>query len=284
MSQPNYQDYWDELAQGRCYGIFVDDTGSPGLQDTPPNLHPERKTWVAVVVTPDLMPKVLEQIPQAITELQRITGATEFHFSDIYNKRGPFKTVDLQARLAIFEFMAHVFSVYRFPVLVQTFDPVTLSNIRERSATLLQDRLIPFDLTKPEDTALLSLLIRLRWFMEKTATYPTVKARVFIDEGFMKNGIAIKIPTFGAVFAGSLICFAQSKSILPLQLADFAAFALNRVQLIGGKEQRSSLDNRLLQILSPIAWNYQNLEHRVFSLATEGPIFKAHGRSHDAGD
>jgi len=272
MIRPRYQNFLEELAKGRSYGIFVDDSGSPGLQSTPANIHPKRKTWVAVVVPPEVMPEVLEQIPGALDELRRSTGGTEFHFGDVYAGRGAFRDVDLQLRLGIFEFMAHIFSLYQFPVVVQTFDPVTLADIRSRSCGRLPERLPPFDLTKPEDTALFFLLIRLKWYMQSTPTYPTVKARVFIDEGYKKDGIAIQIPTFEPEFAGGLICFATSASILPIQLADFAAFVLNRSQLIGGKPKRSALDNRLLEILSPIAWNYQNIEKRVVSLAAEGPL------------
>ncbi len=274
MTSPRYRNYLNQLARGECYGIFVDDTGSPGLKHTPPNVHPERKSWVGVCVAPDLMPEVLEQFPQALGELQRISGATEFHFADICAGRGPFKTVDLQIRLGLFEFMACIFSMHRFPVIVQTFDPLTLADIRARSSGRLPERLPPFDFTKPEDTALFFLLIRLRRFMEETTTYPAVKARVFIDEGYKKDGVAIQIPTFEAAFADGLVCFASSSSILPIQLADFAAFALNRSQLILGKEQRNSLDNRVLEILSPIAWNYQNIEKRVVSLTDQGPIVK----------
>ena len=45
-----YQDFVDEQQGGQVHGVFVDDTGSPGLRDTPGHLHPERKSWVAVVV------------------------------------------------------------------------------------------------------------------------------------------------------------------------------------------------------------------------------------------
>ncbi len=274
MTSPRYQDYVNQLAMGESYGIFVDDSGSPGLKHTPPNVHPERKSWVAVCVAPDLMREVLEQFQQALGELQRISGATEFHFADIYAGRGPFKTVDLQIRLGMFEFMAYIFSICRFPTIVQTFDPVTLADIRARSSGLLPERLPPFDFTKPEDTALFFLLIRLRWFMEETTTYPAVKARVFIDDGYKKNRVVIQIPTFESAFADGLVCFASSSTILPIQLADFTAFALNRSQLVGGKEQRSPLDNRVLEILSPTAWNYQNIEKRVVSLSDEGPFIK----------
>lgn len=272
--KPRFQDFLGELYRGECYGIFIDDSGSPGLQDTPPNLHPQRKSWVAVVISHDLMPEVLRQFPKALYDLRRMTGATEFHFCDIYAGRGPFKTIDLRIRLALFEFMAYVFSLYKFPIIVQTLDPETLSDIRARGLRMLPDRVGPFDLRKPDDAALLLLLIRLEWFMQGTSTYPRVKARVFTDEGYKKNGTAIKIPGFETVFCDGMICFAKSSSILPIQLADFAAFALNRSQLIGGKEHRSSLDNRLLEILSSISWNYQNILKTVVSPTKHGPLMK----------
>lgn len=39
-----------ELRSGRHYGVFIDDTGSPGLQTL--GLHAQRKSWVAVIVPP----------------------------------------------------------------------------------------------------------------------------------------------------------------------------------------------------------------------------------------
>ncbi len=275
MERPRYQDYLDELALGRAYGIFVDETGSPGLENTPPNLHPERKSWVAVVVSPEVMPEVLDQLPPALDELQELVGADEFHFTDIWSGRHQFKDVDLQVRLALFQFMAHIFATYRFPIIVQTFDPATLADFRSKIGGRLPDRLPPFDFTRQEDTALFILMIRLKLFMQGTPTYPDIKARVFIDEGYKSNGIAIKIPTFEDVFRDGLICFGQSSSILPIQLADFAAFTLNRVQLIGGKQQRTPLDNRILKILSSITFNYHNIATRIVSLSDIGPFFEA---------
>jgi len=53
MRKTRYRDFLNELASGSEYGVFIDDTGSPGLQSTPPNLHPERKSWIGIVVHPD---------------------------------------------------------------------------------------------------------------------------------------------------------------------------------------------------------------------------------------
>lgn len=268
-----FQDYFDELSRGEAYGIFIDDTGSPGITDAPPNFQPERKTWVAVVVPPSQIAEVMQEMPQALDELRQSVGADEFHFTEIYSGKKQFKNVDLQVRLGLFEFMAYIFSAYRFPVIVQTFDPETLADVRSRSGGQLPDSIPPFDFTKCEDLALFFLLIRLKWYMKETETYPNTKARVFIDEGYKNNGIAIRIPTFDDAFADGQICFAKSSSIYPIQLADFAAFSLNRVQLLGRREHRSPLDTRLLEILSPVAFNYVNIEQKIIPVDQQGPLF-----------
>jgi len=273
MVRPRFQDYLDELARGEAYGIFIDDTGSPGIQDAPPNFHPERKTWVAVIVPPSQIAEVMQQMHQALDELRQLVGADEFHFTEIYSGKKQFKNIALQVRLGLFEFMAYIFSSYRFPVIVQTFDPETLADVRSRSGNQMPDSLPPFDFTKCEDLALFFLLLRLKWYMKETETYSKTKARVFIDEGFKNNGIAIRIPTFDDAFADGQICFAKSSSIYPIQLADFAAFSLNRVQLIGGRDQRSSLDKRLLEILSSMTFNYVNIEKKIALVDQEGPLF-----------
>ena len=84
MERPKYQTYLNELAAGQAYGIFIDDTGSPGLPDTPPNFLPKRKSWVAVIVPPHQMPEVLEQFTGGLQALKEATGASVFNFTDIY--------------------------------------------------------------------------------------------------------------------------------------------------------------------------------------------------------
>src|SRR5262249_46662510 len=87
---------------------------------------------------------------------------------------------------------------------------------------------------KQEDLALFFLLLRIKWYLEKEYAGGR-QARVFVDEGFKKNGVAIRMPRFARQFADGLVCFARSDTILPIQLADFAAFALNRNQILLSK-------------------------------------------------
>jgi hypothetical protein len=252
-----YQDFVDEQRKGDVHGVFIDDTGSPGLRYTPTNLHPKRKSWVAVIVPRPVLAETWNQLPNAIDELRNLTGATEFHFADIYAGRHEFKGVSLQKRLGIFGFMAHIFSSYNFPILVQTLDPKSMTRLRSQAS--LPDRIGPFNLHKAEDTALLLLILRVKWYLEGEYRQGQQRARLFVDEGFQRNGAAIALPTLKEVFCDGLICFAQSKSILPIQLADFAAFCLNRTQLLIGRPTLSELDRLFLQIVQPIAWNVQNI-------------------------
>lgn len=262
MSELRYQDFLDDLARGFHHGVFIDDTGSPGLATASPRLIPERSSWVAVIVPRSAMREVLEQFPEALDELSRLVPSREFHFGDIYAGRREFDGLPIAVRLAPFEFMATIFRMYRFPIIVQTLDPNSLGEIRRRAK--FPDSIGPFNLARPADAALFFLLLRVKWHLQGQAG-PGL-ARVFIDEGYKNNGIAIRIPTFDEVFADSLVCFARSSSIPPIQLADFAAFCMNRTQLLLAKDELSSLDRTLLGILSPIAWNYVNIDRRIVSL------------------
>jgi hypothetical protein len=260
MNKLKYQDFLEELAIGEQYGVFVDDTGSPGLESTSPKLHPQRKSWIAVIIPPYQMTGVLYELPKCLQGLHELIGATEFHFTDIYQGIEQFKGVDFSVRLALFEFMAHIFDVYKFPLIVQTFDPVLLNQLKE-----FPQKVGPFDLRKPSDAALVFLFVRIKWYMENSGKTGAV-ARVFVDEGFKNNGTAICLPTFSSVFADGLVCFGSSSTILPLQLADFAAFILNRQQLLINKEMLSDRDISFLRIIESVNLNFQNIPIQKIAL------------------
>jgi hypothetical protein len=216
---------------------------------------------LTLVVPPHQMPEVIEQLPGAIRELTSY-GFDEFHFADIYAGEGKFE-LDLNIRLAIFQFMAEIFKAYHFPIIVQTFDPDQLKELRSRGG--LPNNIGVFNLRKQNDSALFFLLIRIKWYLEKYRQQPDIRANVFVDEGYKKDCVAISIPNWSSVFDKGLICFARSSTIYPIQLADFAAWSLNREQLILNKPSPTELDIKLLEILSPIVWNYVNIEKKIFS-------------------
>jgi hypothetical protein len=247
-----------DLGSGRRFVVLVDDTGSPGDKNTPANLHPLRKSWVAVVLTPEQSAEVSQQLPEALKGLAEFTGAPEFHFTDIYSGKRAFKNVSPDARLNLFAFMAYIFTTYRFPIIVQTLDPDNAMFQAFRAA--LPEKVGPFRMSRPGDVALLMLLSLAKWFLKEQGITSETAARVLIDEGFMKHGRAFSLPSFAEAFDGGLLYFSDSRRIPHIQLADFAAFSLNRTQWLLGKATLSPFDTALVQILSPVSWNYVNIK------------------------
>ena len=204
------------------------------------------------------MAELLPQLPGVLSELaQAAGGASEFHFTDIYAGKRAFENVSPSVRLALFRFMSAVFEYNRFPVFVQTMDPDTLRDLRSKFRW--PEAFGPLRVSRHEDFALVFLLMRVRAYLQ-SLPLAGVAARVFVDEGRLKNGVAFGFPKLAPTFRDGLICFANSKVVLPLQLADFAAFVLNRWQLLRQKSSLTRLDKEFLAIVSPVSQCFENIE------------------------
>ncbi len=242
-----------ELRSGKYYGVFIDDTGSPGLA-TEKSLNPNRKTWVAVIVQPEYMMEIMNQMPLAISELKAQTGATEFHFSKIYSGSKQFKNISIEVRDGLINFMGHIFDSYDIRILNQTFDP---THIQRWKKDLSKFNLLPhFKIDDHAHLSLLFLLFKLKRFLDSLDQ----KALVFIDEGIKKSGTCVIIPQLGDRFYENMICFADSSEIMPLQLADFAAWWLNRMQLINDKGAPTVREIDLLRNLNHMSARYSDVK------------------------
>ncbi len=248
-----------ELRSGHHFGVFIDDTGSPGLNT--PGLHSKRKSWVAVLVPPHQIIEVMDQLPKALLALKEFgLKDPEFHFTDIWAGKGDYKKLTLQQRISIFEFMAHIFEIYRFQVLVQTFDPDNAAELLNHdSAADWPANLGPLKLSSHEDLALIFVLSRIHMHL-KSLEGGNASACVIVDEGRLAHGSAIVLSGFEPTFCAGVIFFANSRITKPLQLADFAAFAMNRSQLLRVKDPLGDLDKKFLKILSPIAECFINID------------------------
>ena len=245
-----------ELRSGRHYGVFIDDTGSPGLKT--PGLNEKRKSWVAVLVPPHQVVEVMDQLPNALSLLRELgLEDPEFHFKDIWAGKGEYQKLTLQQRLGIFRFMAHIFATYRFQVLVQTFDPENTADIHSR--TNWPDSFGPLRFSDHEDFALIFALLRVRLHL-KALEGGHATACVVVDEGRLASGKAIVLPGLAPTFCAGAILFASSRLVHPIQLADFAGFVMNRWQLLRVKDKLKDLDKTLLEIISPIAECFINID------------------------
>lgn len=261
-----YELKMDEVAAGKHPCILIDDSGTPGQEAGSPYLHPSRKTWVAVVTTATQIKEVCQQFPGALEELRSRTGASEFHFTDIYQRAGAFKDTPLKVRLAIFGFMRGIFSVYKFPIIVQTFSSENLAEVRRRAS--FPDRVGPFNMTQQSDAALLFLLIRVKWFLREHGTQFSSPPYVVLDEDFRPAGSAIGVPNFEHVFQRGRLLMVRSCDFLPIQLADFGAFCIGRTQWLLTKERRNRTDNEFLPIMADLRLNVVNLPEASADLQT----------------
>jgi hypothetical protein len=245
-----------ELRSGRHYGVFIDDTGSPGLKT--PGLDDRRKSWVAVLVAPSQITDIMDQIPSTLSYLADLgLRDPEFHFTDIWAGKGEYGKLDLEQRLGIFRFMAHIFSTYRFEVLVQTFDPNGAAAVQQ--AVTLPETFGPLRLSDHEDLALAFALLRVRTHLQSLAG-GAATACVIVDEGRLSSGKSIVLPGLAPTFVGGAVLFESSRVVHGIQLADFAAFAMNRWQLLRVKESLKDLDKTLLEIVAPVGESYLNLD------------------------
>lgn len=255
----------DEMLDGSVYGVFIDDTGSDGLRDPPPNLRPGRRSWVAVVVPPESLRTVLPELSEYVGLLRRLTLASdaEFHFSDIYAGKGAFSGVSFKSRWNLFRLFVGIFQKYQFKMLVRTIDAQSLAVMRQSPD--FPSRRGAFDLRQPAEAALAAILGRVDQHLMDVRAKHDVRARVFVDEGLRKSGFGLWLKVFEPTFVDGMVWFANSRHLFPLQLADFGAFCMNRTQLLVGREKRSSRDVEFLALVRPLARLFHNLEYREVS-------------------
>jgi hypothetical protein len=186
---------------------------------------------------------------------------SELHFSDIFGGAGEFAEIGWEERLSIFNTMARAFAENKYTVLVQSLEPHQLQ--KWKNALQLPKSISVFNFGKLQDTALFLLLLKVRVFINSNQSLETGKAHVFVDEGWKKKGVGlVSSALFSPEFDRGKVCFGSSKDLFLLQLADFAAFVLNRMQIVMGKNPVTKKERHLLQVVQPIVHLYQDVSQQ----------------------
>ncbi|GEM_PF-5638624 len=217
-----------ELRRGESIGVFIDDSGSPGVDGANGWSEENRPVWVAVVVPPRTCPSVLTELTDILTALREETRATEYHWADILGGRKEFKGLAPARKIGLFNGMTRIFEKVRFPLVLQGMNPDCLKKLRQTLG--LSDRFGTFCLEDPRQAALLFLLLRVVNLLTEVHEKAPFPARVFVDGRGWPKGHALVMPGTDGVLVGGQVCFASSRVVEPLQLADFAAFMHNRAE------------------------------------------------------
>ncbi|MEI8035450.1 MAG: DUF3800 domain-containing protein [Betaproteobacteria bacterium] len=242
--------------------VVIDETGNPGQSTGSKYLHPSRKSWAAVVLSPAQFAIAAKELPPTIEALKDICGGDEFHLTDIYRGHKSFKGVSPEKRLGAIAFLAHIFAEYRYPIIFQTLDPI---GAKAFSNAKFQRKLGSFDLRKHDELALWMLLIRIKDYVsEKSHQVPTPVHVVLDESEKWKDSRSIDIRETVRdykAFAGHMIYSRNSKGFPLVQLADFAAFTINRQQWLMTleREKITDFDLEFLRIVSGARMNTVNI-------------------------
>ncbi|MDA9915495.1 hypothetical protein N9D43_01050 [Luminiphilus sp.] len=195
-------------------------------------------------------------------------GAGELHFTDIYSGRGAWKGVPVSERVQVFDLMSMLMTKFNLPVFYQTssahFEASLIGRLDTKSS-------VWWDLKNTSHQALFLLLYVVFREIQKynqeadsdvDFTYPFA---AHVDEGLMKAGSEIAIPAWSEVYLDSKLEVAASNNCVGLQLADFAAFCISRVQWISAKQDPGKTlkeaDRHILQTSGKLnCWNIDMLK------------------------
>ena len=230
------------MAEG---SINIDDSGNPGSNSNSDFLPESRKSWTAVIIPSDVARDVAAAMEIFLDGVKQEFGADELHFTDIFSGRGPWRQVSVSRRIEIFDLMKGVFRHFALPVIHQTVSESTLNDHQDILFQLRKKPGVWWDTQKISHLGLLFLCSKASEYLLELHAQNPEKFRLplpaYVDAGLAKEGSSIDLPNWGSVFKEQKIEFKNSKDIIGIQIADFAAFAITRSQWLMAQQRSGTL-------------------------------------------
>jgi len=221
--------------------VYVDDGGNPGQDSGSDFLPPSRKSWTAVIVPQAVAAQVAAAMEIFISGVCAEHGAKELHFTDVFSGKKAWKSVSVHRRIEIFDLMGQLMDSFGLPVVHITTSAETLLDHPELAATFKRKEGVWWDISNLEHFGFLRLCSKvaqyLREFQQDAPNDFQFPMPLFVDEGLLKAGGEATLPSWADVLDGPKAKFRRSIDVPGIQLADFAAFSLNRSQWIAAKHE-----------------------------------------------
>jgi hypothetical protein len=244
--------------------VYIDDTGTSGLQSKSKFDSPDSKSWFALILNDKQKEYCDVQMKDCLDILKERYNAKEFHFSDIYAGRKEFKEVDYDERMSIFCLFAEVHKDEQFPMLMQTFSK---DDFERNKFTDIENVLVDgFNLKNERDFSLYHLLLRINRFL-KTHKYDD-PFEIIIDEGKQKKDTTQSCKLFGKKLLNGKLLYKSSEDGPLLQLIDFVAYCLNRNKWILQNNSKQERDIDFVKMCSYANFNVQNIKKDIVDLNT----------------
>lgn len=231
--------------------ITIDDTSSPGSKTESRFVKSSRKTWVAVLIDADIREELEKNLKEVLNILEVHLGIKELHFTDLINKKGEYSNLDNEEVVELLDLICELLWKYDLPYFIQTATPNTLSEIGVNiigETKIIDD----FDLSKPEDLALTLLFQRIKIYLKKMNKSPV---EIIIDEGRKKAGSKHNSDFLKGFVKDDLIKYESSGDNVLLQVADFYAYGVNRLQMTLIKKDITDFDYVIADLFSEILAN-----------------------------
>lgn len=241
--------------------VAIDDTYGSGDADRTKYVTRDRRTYVAVEFPDSQAEGLREGVRLLLQDLPARAGVTadEFHFTDIYNRRGPWKNCSEGSNLEVFSEFANLYREFQWTVYIQTVDDRTLAD----HGVTLTGEFDGIDLGSREGQALFFLLARLR----RELPPPPEPLVVRVDEDSRRPpGTRFGSEMFREWGAGYDGMFESSASDPLVQIADFLAFSINRNTYlamkndVAGERQLTDIDWWFLKMFSAMGIRSDQLE------------------------
>jgi hypothetical protein len=238
------QDYIDACA-GDYTLVVIDDSGTPGATKQSEYHDPDAAVWTAVVIRPDIAPHLLGEFYRIYWDIRRQLGVKELHFTDILMRRGPYKKVDPKLRESIIEQLGELFLRYRVPVIVSRLEADRVDTFRE-TYRLVDDKYGVVDVSQAKGASFYRLLELVAKHLRRNQRRYRKDAVIFVDEGMHKAGRSFHLQSSARNYIKKNgIHIGTTEHVVPLQLADFAACIIGRMQWLSDKPKRSDYENDL---------------------------------------
>lgn len=215
-------------------GIYVDDSGNPGVDSGSVHLSETRKSWTAVIVPPRAAKDCSIVMDIFLRGIANDYGVNELHFTDIFSGRGIWKQVKIEDRIQIFRLMSAFLSKrVPLPIVHVTTSQETLNDHPQFFEMYRAKPNQFWNLSVPH-VGFLRMCIEVVDYVREMRDdgHPdfTNPLPMFADEGLAVAGASIPLPNWEDVMEGPLVNFATSQDVAGIQIADFAAFTISRTQ------------------------------------------------------
>ena len=212
------------------YVLAIDDTGFDKKDKNYEILKSEESCFVSVLIRNELVPVINKYMKQKTQSLMKDFGSNEFHFTDIYNRNGNFKNIDINDTLAIVRSFVQDMIDCEMLITVSTINKHSHNDNQQKLLDMINNNIIP-NINLPEgidSTNLILNIIRSDKTLTDNIESDAKIVEAFCDEGLRKSGSKFTLN----LSKGPVDVLFQSSTNYLLQFADFAAWFVTRIKHI----------------------------------------------------